>query len=141
MQAGIGKLAASAALLTLAFAGNSHAQEQTIYLGGYGGSFEKLLKEGKADAFVFDQLSIYQHGLRHPETTRSVLTSFQRESWAVGIRKGDEELKAAVNRFLADFREQGGFTEVGDRYLGDIQTAFAEMGIPFLFDIPEPGME
>lgn len=93
--------------------------------------------QGKADAFVFDQLSVYQNGQRHPDTTRAILSSFQRESWAIGIRQGSPELKAEVNAFLKSFRAEGGFERLGDTYLGDFQRAFRDLGIPFVFDIPE----
>jgi len=94
--------------------------------------------QGKADAFLFDQLSVYQNAKRHPETTKAILASFQRESWAVGIRQGNDELTEQVNAFLSEFREQGGFEALGEKYLGDFQRGFKELGIPFVFDPPAP---
>jgi polar amino acid transport system substrate-binding protein len=41
-----------------------------------------------------------------------------------------------VNAFLAEFREQGGFEALGEKYLGDFQRGFKELGIPFVFDPP-----
>ncbi len=95
--------------------------------------------QGKADAFLFDQLSVYQNAQRHPDTTEAKLSSFQRESWAIGIRQGDDELKAQVNEFLEVFRSEGGFEELGEKYLGEFQKGFRELGIPFVFDPPVPG--
>lgn len=89
--------------------------------------------QGRADAFVYDQMSIYQNWRRHPERTRAVLKPFQEESWAIGIRKGDLETRRAVNRFLAEYRRQGGFERLSDAYLTEQKKAFREMGIPFVF--------
>lgn len=92
--------------------------------------------QGKVDAFVYDQLTVYQSAKRHPESTRAILDSFQRESWAIGIQKGNDALKAEVNDFLAAFRAEGGFDRLGETYLGEFQRGFRELGIPFVFDPP-----
>ncbi len=89
--------------------------------------------QGKADAFIYDQLSIYQNWKRNPETTRALLSPVQHEEWAIGIRKGNDQLKAQVNAFLQDFRQRGGFQELGDKYLKDVKDAFAAQGIEFVF--------
>jgi polar amino acid transport system substrate-binding protein len=87
--------------------------------------------QGKADAFIYDQMSVYRHYQRNQETTRAILTPFQTESWAIGIRKGNEALKASINRFLAEFRSSGGFDRLGDRYLKEEKEAFRRLGFPF----------
>jgi len=87
--------------------------------------------QGKADAFIYDQMSTYKNYQRNKETTRAILTPFQTESWAIGIRKGNDELKAKINRFLADFRRSGGFDRLGDRYLKEEKDAFRRLGFPF----------
>jgi len=89
--------------------------------------------QGKADAFIYDQISTYENWRRNPETTRPLLKPFQEESWAAGLRPGDTALLAGVNRFLKDFREHGGFEQLGDRYLKDQKEAFRKLGYPFYF--------
>ena len=73
--------------------------------------------QGKADAFIYDQMSTFKNWQRHPETTRPLLKPFQEESWAIGVRKGNTELLRQVNEFLKEFRTRGGFEELGDRHL------------------------
>lgn len=87
--------------------------------------------QGKADAFIYDQMSTYQNWQRHQSTTRALLTPFQKESWAIGIRKGNQGLKAEVNRFLKEFRAKGGFEQLGDTYLKQQKEAFRQLGYPF----------
>lgn len=89
--------------------------------------------QGKADAFLYDQMSIFQYYKKNPETTKAILAPFQKESWAIGIRKGNDALRSEVNRFLADFKAKKGFDALGEKYLGEDKKAFAEMGFPFYF--------
>jgi polar amino acid transport system substrate-binding protein len=87
--------------------------------------------QGKADAFIYDQMSTFKNYQRNKETTRAILTPFQTESWAIGIRKGNDELKGKINHFLADFRRSGGFDRLGDRYLKEEKEAFRRLGFAF----------
>ncbi len=89
--------------------------------------------QGKADAFLYDQMSIYQFAKKHPDTTRGLLEPFQRESWAIGIRKGNLDLENQVNAFLRDFKARKGFDALGDKYLKEDKEAFRQMGFPFYF--------
>lgn len=89
--------------------------------------------QGKADAFIYDALSIYRHHARHPDTTRSLLQPFREETWAVGLKRGDDGLKRQVDEFLTAFRKDGGFDRLGDEFLADEKAAFAAQGIPFVF--------
>ena len=87
--------------------------------------------QGKADAFIYDQMSTYQNWQRNQATTRAILEPFQKESWAVGLRKGNDELKRQVNDFIKTYREKGGFDALGDRYLKDMKDEFKRLGYPF----------
>jgi polar amino acid transport system substrate-binding protein len=89
--------------------------------------------QGKADGFIYDQMSIYQHWKRHPEMTRAILQPLQEEAWAAAVRKGDKALLAQVNEFLKAYRGSGGFDTLGDKYLKEQKEAFKQMGIPFFF--------
>jgi polar amino acid transport system substrate-binding protein len=89
--------------------------------------------QGKADAFLYDQMSIYQFAKKFPDTTRGLLAPFQKESWAIGIRKGNAALEDEVNAFLRDFKAHKGFDALGDKYLKADKEAFRQMGFPFYF--------
>lgn len=89
--------------------------------------------QGKADAFVYDQMSTFKHWQRNRGSTRALLDPFREEEWAIGVREGDDGLLREINRFLADFRERGGFERLGDRFLAEQKEAFAELGYPFVF--------
>lgn len=87
----------------------------------------------KVDAFIYDQMSTYQHWQKNPDTTRALLTPFQKESWAIGLRQEDTNLLSEVNRFLASYRQSGGFEKLGDTWLREQKEAFRSRGIPFYF--------
>jgi len=89
--------------------------------------------QGKADAFIYDQISTYQNWQRNQATTRPLLKPFQQESWAVGLRLDDAALLAKVNNFLKEYKAQGGFERLGDKYLKDQKEAFRKLGYPFYF--------
>jgi len=89
------------------------------------------VSQGKADAFIYDQMSTYQNWQRNKATTRALLEPFQKESWAVGIRKGNDELKRKVNTFIKEYREKGGFEQLGDRYLKEMKQEFKLQGYSF----------
>jgi polar amino acid transport system substrate-binding protein len=89
--------------------------------------------QGKADAFLYDQMSTYSNWKRNPDTTRAILKPFQAESWAIGIRQGNTDLRDKINAFLKEYRAEGGFERLGDKYLAEQKAAFKELGVPFVF--------
>ena len=89
--------------------------------------------QGKAEAFLFDQISMLKNWQKNQGTTRALLTPFQAETWAIGLRKGNDELRAQVNAFLADYRAKAGFERLGDRWLAEQKAEFKKLGVPFVF--------
>lgn len=88
--------------------------------------------QGRADAFIYDQLSIYQYARQNPETTRGLLKPFVEESWALGVAKGNDTLREQVNGFIAAFRADKGFEKLGDQYLKEEKKFLESQGIPFI---------
>jgi polar amino acid transport system substrate-binding protein len=89
--------------------------------------------QGKADAFIYDQMSTYSNWKKNPETTRALLNPFQQEKWGIALRKDDGQFKGQINRFLATFRAQGGFERLGDTWLKEQKATFKELKYPFFF--------
>ena len=89
--------------------------------------------QGKADAFIYDQMSVFQNARRQSGKVRALLAPLQQESWAVALRPDDTELRTQVNAFLAKFRADGGFNGLADKYLAQEKAAFEAQGIPFVF--------
>jgi polar amino acid transport system substrate-binding protein len=89
--------------------------------------------QNKAQAFIYDQMSIFKHWQQHQDSTKAILKPFQQEQWAVGLRSDDQALKAQVNAFLVLFKKNGGFDKLGDKYLKEQKEQFHNLGIPFYF--------
>ncbi len=88
--------------------------------------------QGRADAFIYDQLSILRYHTKNPDTTRALLKPFTEEPWAIGIAKGNGELLQRTNAFLKIFRADGGLDRLANQYLSAEKTALEAQGIPFL---------
>jgi polar amino acid transport system substrate-binding protein len=89
--------------------------------------------QGKADAFLYDQMSIWKNHQEHPAETVALLEPIQTEHWGIGIRPDDITLRDGVNSFLKSFRASGGFDRLSNKYLKDQKEYFSEIGIPFYF--------
>jgi polar amino acid transport system substrate-binding protein len=90
------------------------------------------VSQGRADAFIYDQLSIYKYAGERKATTRGLLKPFVEESWALGIAKGNDALRDQVNAFIEEFRKQDGFGKLGDRYLSEEKKFLEAAGVPFI---------
>jgi polar amino acid transport system substrate-binding protein len=91
------------------------------------------VSQGKADCFIYDQISVFENWKKYEATTRAILQPFTQEDWAMGIKKGNDALRTQINGFLKQFKESGGFDALGAKYFGENKKAFQELGIPFYF--------
>jgi polar amino acid transport system substrate-binding protein len=87
------------------------------------------------DAWIYDQLSIMNHHAKHPEKTRALLAPLREEVWAVGLKKGNEELKTKVNEVLVRMRSDGSFTQLAERFMAKEKAMMNAQGLPFVFEL------
>ncbi len=92
--------------------------------------------QGKADGFLYDQLTIYRNQARNPDTTEAVFIPFQDvEHWGVAVAKDNEELLSQINEFIATYTAEGGFDALTDKHLAEEKAAFDELGFSWFFDL------
>ncbi|MFA9398688.1 MAG: transporter substrate-binding domain-containing protein [Clostridiaceae bacterium] len=74
------------------------------------------VSQGKADVFIYDQLTVYENWQKYIETTRVNLEPFQDdfEYWGIAMRKEDEDLQKNVNEFLKQYKENGEFDDLAN---------------------------
>ena len=89
--------------------------------------------QGKADAFIYDQMSTLRNWQANPDTSRAILQPFKEEAWAVAMKKGDTELKRKVDAFIVKFRADGGMERLGEKWLKEQRASFAKLGVRFVF--------
>lgn len=91
--------------------------------------------QGKADGFLYDQLTIYRNNLANEDTTEAIFIPFQEpESWGIAVKKGDTELLAQLNEFIAQSKEDGEFDRLTEKYLSQEKQAFDAYGFKWFFD-------
>jgi len=90
---------------------------------------------GNADAFIYDQMTIFKNWQNYPDYTRADLSGFQNdfEYWGIAVREGDKDFLNEINSFISEYKENGGFDTLSDKYLTDIKNTFKELNIPFFF--------
>ncbi len=95
--------------------------------------------QGRADGFIYDQLTIYRNNEQNTGTTTALFLPFQEpESWGIAVAEDNEELLAQVNAFLAEFTADGGFDRLTEQYLSEEKESFDELGFQWVF--PEAGV-
>jgi len=92
--------------------------------------------QGKADGFLYDQLTIYRENQNNPDTTVAIFIPFQNvEYWGVAVKKGNTELLDSLNAFIEQYKANGGFDKLTDKYLKEEKAAFDKLGFKWFFDL------
>ncbi len=91
--------------------------------------------QGKADGFIYDQLTIFRNWNKNQETTKAILSPFQDnfEYWGAAIAEGNDKLRKQLNEFFLEFKRKDGFNKLGNKYLSEEKDYFTKLGIPFFF--------
>ncbi len=94
--------------------------------------------QGKADAFIYDALTVYENWRNNSTTTRVILEALPGTFgyWGAAFPKGSD-LRDDMNAFIQEYRADGGFDALADEYLGEIKSTFDDYGVPFFFDVDQ----
>ncbi len=76
---------------------------------------------GRADAFIYDQLSISKHHAQNSGTTHAILKPFTYEPYAIAIRSGDFDFLNWLNLFMETIKADGRYQELYKKYFSDLQ--------------------
>lgn len=94
--------------------------------------------QGKADGFLYDQLTIYRNWNTHKDTTEAIFIPFQKpEQWGAAVKKGNTALLDSFNAFLKDYQAQGGFERLTQTYMAEEKAIFDKWGFTWFFDLEE----
>ncbi len=89
--------------------------------------------QGKADAFIYDQLTITRNSVQFTDTTRALYIPGQNaEGWGMAFQKGSD-LTGKANAFLGTYTADGGLDTLTEKYLKDEKATFDQLGFPFFF--------
>lgn len=91
--------------------------------------------QGKADAFIYDQWTVYSQLLEHAGEVRLMIIEDQKpDEWGIAVKKDNTELRDDVNEFLKKFRADGGFDKITEKHLAEQKAVFDAQGFPWFFD-------
>lgn len=91
--------------------------------------------QGRADGFLYDQLTIYRNNQANPDTTTAVFIPFQDpEYWGIAVAQGNDELRNQLNEFIAQSKQNGEFDRLTEQYLASEKAAFDTLGFRWFFD-------
>lgn len=119
------------------YAQNNLANAEIIALADESACVTEVV-QGKADAFIYDQLTIYRNWKANEDSTSAVFIPFQNvEQWGVAVKKGNTELLEQLNEFIAKFGSEGGFEKLTEKYLSEEKAAFDTLGFQWFFDLDQ----
>ena len=97
--------------------------------------------QGRADGFLYDQLTIYRNNQANPDTTEAAFIPVpgSRVLGRRGGRDAEHELRAQFNEFIAQCKQDGTFEELTQEFLADEKAAFDELGFRWFFDFDDAG--
>ncbi len=78
----------------------------------------QLLAQGRVDATINAQVSIEDYLREHPDAPIKIVQMLDAEPVAYPVRKGEENLAAAINEILEAARQDGSLAEISLRYFG-----------------------
>ena len=89
---------------------------------------------GRADAFIYDQLTIYRNVKANESLLKAVYIPNQvAEEWGAAFKKGST-LTEKFNAFLVNFTANGGFADLIEKHLKEEKATFDAMGFTFFFE-------
>ena len=98
------------------------------------------VSQGRADGFLYDQLTIYRNQKANPDTTVAVYIPFQDpEAWGIAVESGNDALREELNEFIAESKQNGEFDRLTEEFLAEEKAAFDELGFRWFFDFDEDG--
>ena len=90
--------------------------------------------QGKADAFIYDQLTIYRQHQQNASTTWMLgIPDQDPEAWGAAVNKDNTELVTQINSFLGAYATAGGFDKLTARHLAAEKATFDEQGFTWFF--------
>ncbi len=89
-----------------------------VSTSGFNESIQLVLQD-RADATVNDNVTFYDFKANQPDAgVKIVATSDEATESAILIRKGDDDLQAAINDALSQLRNEGKLKEISEKYFG-----------------------
>lgn len=97
------------------------------------------VSQGKADACIYDEYSVYTYWVDHQDTTKCITIPVDQQGASgdigIAVKKGNTELLKQINAFIKNYADQGGFKKLSEKYLPKEQKLFKDLNFTWFFDI------
>ncbi len=92
------------------FATKNLTEAEVVRLADESACVTEVVVQGKADGFLYDQLTIYRNNQKNPDTTEAVFIPFQDPESGIAVAKGNDELLGQLNEFIAQSKARASST-------------------------------
>ncbi|MCZ7416155.1 MULTISPECIES: glutamate ABC transporter substrate-binding protein [unclassified Streptomyces] len=97
----------------------------TVELGKYTDCVKQLI-DGQVDAITTDDAILKGYAAQRPDDLKVVGETFSDEPYGVGLKKGEDELRAAVNDAIQAHIDNGDYKKAYEATLGQSGSAYVE---------------
>lgn len=77
--------------------------------------------QGRADAFVYDELSVWKHQQQNAQTTKALLEPFTHEPYAIMFRQGEPDLGRYLDQFVREMQRDGTLGALRTKHFSEIR--------------------
>lgn len=102
------------------FAAEEHMPEAELLRYGTGIECANAVRQGDADAMVFDDPLIRIFAGENPERVTALLDPFTKENLGLAMKKGNDALREAVNVYLEEIESSGEAARLRKAYFEDL---------------------
>lgn len=102
------------------FAAEEHMPKARLLRYGTGIECANAVRQGDADAMVFDDPLIRIFAGENPERVTALLDPFTRENLGLAMKKGNDALREAVNAYLDEIEASGEAARLQKAYFDDL---------------------
>lgn len=102
------------------FAAEEHMPKAQLLRYGTGIECANAVRQGDADAMVFDDPLIRIFAGENPDRVTALLEPFTKESLGLAMKKGNDALRNAVNEYLDEIQASGEAARLQKEYFDDL---------------------
>ncbi len=94
------------------------------------------IAQGRADAGIYDPISVYKGWKKYPNTTRPLFEPIDGFSNPIAgaMKKGNTVLKEQINQFIKQAKSDSTIAKISKKYLGDMNKVIKTQGAPPFFE-------
>ncbi len=119
------------------YAGEFFPKAKIVPLKSESACIQEVL-QGKADGFIYDELTCTNYHDENPDKTKCIsLSHADTGGWGIAVKEGNKELVDELNAFIKEYYTSGKLDALGEKYMPGKKEEFAENGFQWFFDLED----